>query len=373
MSKDDHHLHLEEDFFFHDRKSHRKERKQMSAKDRSKYKKTDQKQLEKQKSAPEEVSHLKKGRVTSILAEGAYVSCEENIYLCSLKGLLKKEKTEKKNLLAVGDLVLFEPTSHDRGIISHIEPRYSILSRADNLHKNKEQLLAVNIDLLFIVASVIMPKLKPSLIDRYIIAAHQGGIRPVIIVNKIDLLSHPPEDLDPATVEEETALYKEFFSIYTKLDIPLLEVSAKNDEGLESIHALMQGNTCVFSGQSGVGKTTLLNHLLGLQLKTADVVTKTYKGAHTTTTAQLIPLAYSGFCIDTPGIKSFGLWKGDPKDLQYYFSEFTPLAPLCKYPGCRHLEEPNCAVKEAVQEGKVSAMRYDSYRDLMTLSEDDYR
>ncbi len=378
MSKNDHHLNLEEDFFSHDRKSHKKQRKQLTAQDRSKYKKTDQKQLEKQKILQKNTleathSHLKKGRVISITLEGMLVDCESMQYICSLKGLLKKIKTDKKNLIAVGDFVLFEVASENRGVIAHIEPRYSILSRADNLHRNKEQLLAVNIDLLFIVVSVIMPRLKPSLVDRYIIAAHQGNIQPIIVVNKIDLLKAPPDNLDAETFKQEVALYQEFIEIYKKLNIPIIEISAINENGLKPIKDFMKDKTSVFSGQSGVGKTTILNKLLGTTLKTADVVTKTYKGAHTTTMAQLLPLEGSGFCIDTPGIKSFGIWKNDPKDLQYYFSEFTPLASQCKYPNCMHLEEPECSIKQAVEEGVISLLRYESYHDLMTLAEDDYR
>lgn len=375
MSKIDDHLNIEEDFFSHDRKSEKKHRKELSSKDRSKYKKTDQEKLEKRS------SHLSKkfsldnnrGRILAVTPEGMIVDHEDKEYLCTLKGVLKKERTKKKNLVAVGDFVLFEPGDNFTGVIIDIEPRYSILSRADNLRKNKEQLIAVNIDQLFIVISIVMPTLKPSLVDRYIIAAKQGNMSPVIVLNKIDLLTNPPKNLDPATFKEEVALYHSFISIYKQLDIPIVEVSTVTKQGLDKLKEMMKEKASVFSGQSGVGKTSLINCVLGTSLKTADIVSRTYKGAHTTTTAQLIPIDHASFCIDTPGIKSFGIWKVNQSDLQNYFFEFQGISKGCRYQNCFHLQEPQCAVKDAVQEGKISAMRYQSYYDLVTLPEDDWR
>ena len=372
MSKIDDHLNLEEDFFSHDRKSEKKHRRELSTKDRSKYKKTDLEKLEKKPSKSLSLT-TKRGRVLAVTPEGMIVDHEDDKYLCTLKGLLKKDKTKKKNLIAVGDFVLFEPSANFTGVVFDIEPRYSILSRADNLRKNREQLIAVNIDQLFIVVSIVMPKLKPSLVDRYIIAAKQGNMSPVIVLNKIDLLTNPPEDLDKATFREEVALYHSFISIYKELDIPIIEVSTTTKEGLDELKEMMKEKASVFSGQSGVGKTSLINCILGTTLKTADIVSRTYKGAHTTTTAQLIPIDHASFCIDTPGIKSFGIWKVNQNDLQNYFFEFREFSKECKYQDCFHLQEPECAVKDAVEEGKISAMRYQSYYDLVTLPEDNWR
>jgi ribosome biogenesis GTPase len=370
----------EEEAFHYDKlssnnKEEKKYRKELSAKDRSKYKKTDQDQLKKNKASlsKESLASLKRGRVLAITPEGMIVDHEDTEYVCTLKGSLKQEKTLKKNLIAVGDFVKFQAIDETTGVIAEIEPRYSILSRSDNLRKNKEQLIAVNIDQLFIVTSVVMPKLKPSLIDRYIIAAQQGNMTPIIVVNKVDLLKHPPADLDAAALVEEEALYTAFIEAYSRLGIPILEVSALTKTGLEELKLLMKEKASVFSGQSGVGKSTLINHLLGLHLKTADVVSKTYKGAHTTTMAQLIPIDHASFCIDTPGIRSFGIWEMNPEQVQHYFSEFKDVSPHCKYHNCLHLQEPQCAVKEAVEEGVISSMRYHSYVDLVIHPDDAWR
>jgi ribosome biogenesis GTPase len=372
MSKNDHHLNIEEDFFFHDRKSSKKERKELSLKDRSKYKKTDQDKISK-KEDKKPLEHLSEGRVLAILGEELSVESQGRFLSCTLRGALKKEKTKQKNLVAVGDLILFEETNENSGVVVKILPRHSILSRADNLRRNKEQIIAANIDLVFIVVSVIMPILKPSLIDRYIIAAKEGNLTPVIVINKIDLLSSRPESIDPATYDQQVELYHEFLEVYRELDIPLVEVSTVTNEGLDRLKEMMHGKTSVFSGQSGVGKTSLINLVLGTEYKTADIVLKTYKGSHTTTTAQLIPIDRESFCIDTPGIRSFGIWDLTDQKLDEYFFEFLPFKSCCKYQNCTHIHEPGCAIKEAVEEGKISEMRYSSYSDLKTIPDDIWR
>lgn len=376
MSKDiDKNLSIEEEFYDKDRKFERKYRKMMTTKDRSKYKKTDQDKLKKKKhQAPDEDNpNLKFGRVLAITAEGILVDYDDTSFMCSLRGALKKEKTKKKNLVAVGDLVYFEDMGEGLGVISYISPRHSILSRADNLRRNKEHIIAVNIDQVLITVSLFYPKLKPSLVDRYIIAAKKGDMKPVIVLNKTDLLENPPKDLDPAHIEKEIQLYHEFIKAYKLLDIPLVEVSCVNKKGLDQLNHMMEKKASVFSGQSGVGKTSLINELLKLNLKTSEIVQKTHKGAHTTTTATLLPLENEGFCIDTPGIKSFGIWKIDTHDLQHYFTEFRAFSHQCKFQNCTHIHEPDCAVKEAVENSNISHLRYDSYYDLMTKPDEDWR
>ena len=371
MSKREEHLNFEEEFFSKDRKAGRRLRKELSAKDRSKYKKTDTEK--KEKKVIELSEGALRGRVLSILSEGILVECENDEVFCTLKGALKKERTLKKNLVAVGDWVHLEKKEASTFVISYIEPRYSILSRADNLRKNREQLIAVNIDQLFIVISVIQPILKPSLVDRYIIAARQGNMEPVIVVNKIDLLKTPPSDLDPVHYHEQVEVYKEFCEIYKNLDIPVIEVSTITKEGIETLKSKMHGKASVFSGQSGVGKTSLINEVLGTNLKTAKIVERTQKGSHTTTTAQLLPIDGESFCIDTPGIRSFGIWQITQQDLDHYFEEFLPFKEECKYQNCQHLQEPDCGVKKAVEEGDISFMRYSSYYDLKTRPDETFR
>ncbi|MBS0604856.1 MAG: ribosome small subunit-dependent GTPase A [Verrucomicrobia bacterium] len=375
MSKDEDLWHMEEDFYSKDSKASRKERKRVSIKDRSKFKKSDQDQLKKKTSLADSdgTEHLLRGRVLAILPEGTLVSCGDKEYLCSLKGSLKQDKSRMKNLLAVGDFVRIEESGGDQGCIAKVEERHSILSRADNLSRNKEQLIAVNIDQVLITASVIFPPLKPFLIDRYIIASQKGNMEPIILINKIDYLSTPPDEIDAASVENEKALYDEFLRIYRDLHFKVIPISVETGVGIEELKSAMHGKTSVFSGQSGVGKSSLINLVTGSSLATGSVVQRTRKGSHTTTTTHLVPLEEGGFCIDTPGIKSFGLWDLEPDEVASYFPEIFALSSECKYPDCSHISEPDCAVKKAVEENRISSLRFASYCALMSSVSEEHR
>ncbi len=362
-SKYDDSLRYEEEFHSKEKKLFRKERKRAIDRDRSKYKKTDQDQLKKKKIPPSGKEGVE-GRILAIHPDGTRVEHEGKIYLCGLKGTLKKEKNRSKNIIAVGDLVRFEQRGQDEGLIISVEPRRSILSRADNLHRRKEQLIAANIDQVIITASVHQPSLKPSLIDRYIIAAKKGNMEPVIVVNKIDSLQKE--------TEEDTIL-QECETTYNNLGVPFLLVSTFTKLGIDKLKKLMQNKSSVFSGQSGVGKSSLINAVTGLNLKTKDVVYKTLKGSHTTTTTQLIPLLEGGFCIDTPGIKSFGIWELETSEIQQYFSEIALASHRCKFPNCSHQTEFGCAVKEDVESKKISPVRFASYRALIETTQTKHR
>ncbi len=371
--KDDSHWRDPEEDYFQARKESRMQRKLASAKDRSKFKKTDQekylKNLEKGHQQKLSKQEWLEGRVISIMPQGVIVDHEGERISCVLKGLMKRDKTQAKNLVAVGDFVLFERTHEGEGIIASVKPRRTILSRADNLSRRKEQLIAVNIDQVIITVSVVNPPLKPPLIDRYIIAAHKGNMEPLLVINKVDLLDHA-EDVDEAFLEQEKALYEELLNAYAVAGVPVISVSAAENKGLDALRQAMKGKASVFSGQSGVGKSSLINAVTDLNLRVGETVERTKKGSHTTTTTQLIPLEFGGWCIDTPGIKSFGVWDLDKNEIEGYFPEIHECGLDCKFPDCTHSHEDNCAVQKALEEERISLVRYISYQALIqTINE----
>lgn len=335
---------IEEDFHAQDSKKWRKLRKEKKARDQSKYKKTDLRPTPKPKHP-----HLPKGRVIAITKEGIWVDSEEKRFLATLKGQLKKEKKQVKNLIAVGDIVRF---TKDHSI-SHIDERHSFLARADVTGK-KEQLIAVNVDQAVIVVSVVNPNLKPALVDRYLIAAEKGNIHPIIVINKTDLLEESAK---------EQSLYREFLETYEKLGFPILSISAQKLIGLDSLREMIRDKVSVFSGQSGVGKSSIINSCFGLTLRTGDLAQKTAKGSHTTTQAELLQLPDGGYCVDTPGIRSFGIWNLSVNEVVAHFHDLRGHG--CKYPDCTHLNEPGCAVMESLESGKISKLRFESYRSLL--------
>ena len=349
MSKD--YLEYEENYHREGKKrEERSERKRITKKDRSRFKITDQK---KETEAPTD-PNLRRGRVLSIRGEIVDVATDEKHYECAIKGALKKEKQLIRNIVAVGDFVRFYLKEEEISTIVHVDPRHSYLSRREHFKGKKEQLLAVNIDQVLIIVSVGMPPLKPALIDRYIIAAKKGNMEPVIIINKLDLLT-----------KEEESLLNEVQTTYKNLHITLLLTSVKTGAGIDKIEEQMQGKTSLFSGQSGVGKSSLINEALGLDITVGDVVEKTRKGSHTTTSTNLIPIEGGGFCVDTPGIKSFGMWQISAQEIEGYFTEINERKIACKFPNCSHQHEPGCAVKDAYEKGEISSLRYHSYLALL--------
>lgn len=360
---------VEEHYLKDRRKETRQERREMTARDRSKYKKTD---ADKRKELFDPKRMLAEGlvraRVISIASQGVAVQREEEIWHCELRGALKKEKTQQKNIVAVGDYVWVAKKSAEEGSICAVEPRKTVLSRADNLSRRKEQIIATNIDQVLITASVVDPLLKPSLIDRYIIAARKGGMDPIIVVNKIDKLS----EQGSAIAVSEAEVYQECLQAYQKASIPIIGVSAATGEGLEELHREMRDCSSVFSGQSGVGKTSLINYLTHLNLRVSETVARTRKGSHTTTSANLISLPSGGWCVDTPGIRSFGVWNLSASELQGYFTEIYEVGRKCAFTNCTHSHEMHCAVKTAVEAQEISFMRFMSYQALMQSIQEEH-
>lgn len=332
-------------------KSDKKEKKRVKEKDRSKNKITDQKRIPKKTAV-----QGKRGRVLSVSSTEVIVDIEGNEMPCSLRGILKKDKGDQKHVLTIGDFVIVD----DRGQVAHVEDRYSELARRDNLRRRKAHVIAANIDQVLITTSVHEPNLKPSLIDRYIISAKRGNMKPVLIINKIDLIDDKQE-------------VQEIMKIYKELDITVIGVSALKKKGLKQVEKMMKNKASVFSGQSGVGKTTLINLLCGTHFKTGEVVEKTQKGAHTTTKSELIKFGDDSFCIDTPGIKSFSLWDVSSEELSSYFSDLHQFASECKFDNCTHTHEPDCGVRNAVEEGKIHKIRYESYITIRDSNDKDQK
>jgi ribosome biogenesis GTPase len=254
-------------------------------------------------------------------------------------------------VLTTGDKVHVAPsTTPGEGVIDRVDPRHGVLSRSS---RKREHVLVANVDQLVIVVSLVQPDLKPHLIDRYIAAAYQGELAPVVCLNKADL----------ADVVELQPLV----GAYSQLGIPTVLTSAKTGYGVERLKKLLKGRASVFSGQSGVGKSSLLNTVQpGLGLRVSTVSDVNQKGMHTTTTSQLIRLDGGGWLVDTPGIRQFQPSAERREECEGFFLEFRPLVPLCGFPDCTHTHETNCAVKDAVRKKRISDRRYDSYLGLYT-------
>ena len=253
--------------------------------------------------------------------------------------------TDERNVITAGDRVWFRPSLNDEGLIERVEPRHGLLTRAS---RGREHVLVANVDQVVIVMSLVEPELKPHLIDRYLVSAEQGNIAPIICLNKADLV--------------EPAPYQALIGYYSQLCIPTILTSATTGLGIDRLRALLPGRQTVFAGQSGVGKSSLLNAIQpGLALQVREVSEATQKGKHTTTTAELLRLEIGGWVVDTPGIRQFQLWDVLPAEVEGFFPEFRPFVPLCAYPDCTHSHEDRCAVKRAVRCSLISPARYTSY------------
>ena len=366
-------VHYEESDFFSDHKLGRQERKLAKKLDRSKYKKSDQDQL-KNTLPQKETTGLTQGIVISTRSQESIVDASGVRITCTLRGALKKEKGLLKNLIVVGDIVYFDA----QHAICSIQERKTVLSRADHLSQKKEHLIAANIDQVLITVSVVDPTLRPTVIDRYLIAAEKGNMRPIIICNKIDLLENPsyPE----SERIEQLQLLKECQKTYQRIGIPFLCVSSKTGQNharipndIDLLRKIMKEQISVFSGQSGTGKSSLINTIAGFELKVGKTVDSSRKGAHTTSFAELLLLPFGGYIADTPGIKSFGIWGVKASELPAFFPEFIEIAHQCDFADCSHRPgEHGCAVTQAVEKGELSQLRYESYLNILSSIESEH-
>jgi ribosome biogenesis GTPase len=276
---------------------------------------------------------------------------------CRIKGRFRLEGIKHTNPIAVGDWVEVEKeSSTEHGIITKIEQRKNyIIRKSSNLSK-QTHIIASNIDQLLIVATLVYPVTSLGFIDRLLLTAEAYHIPSIIVFNKSDLCEGELAEIMNQTIH----LYKNIG--YTCFDTSI--ISGKNTETLKEI--LTQKTTLV-SGHSGVGKSSLLNSISpNLHLKTGQISNFSQKGMHTTTFAEMFELDFGGYIIDTPGIKEFGLVDFDEAELSHYFIEMRPYLTQCKFNNCKHLNEPGCAIKQAVESGLIAEERYESYINMLT-------
>jgi ribosome biogenesis GTPase len=342
-----------EQYFDPSRRQMRRERTMARRTDRSKYKVTDQLKARRAEPTTMGEDQLLLGKVIFIRSQDIVVATADRTYTCTLRGVFKLSKDRKKNLVVVGDNVRFDPITADTGCIHHILPRSSILCRQEHLHRVQQQLVASNVDQVLITVSLAEPSFRPSIVDRYRIAARKGGMAPIVAINKMDLADQYPKEAD---------LVHQSLQLYESLGIPAVSFSAQTGEGMSDLEMVLKDRISVFSGQSGTGKSCIINALTGLTLKTASV-RAVGKGAHTTTSAQLLPLPFGGWCVDTPGIRSFGIVSLEKEDLQAEFVEL--FAQPCRFNNCWHTQQEGCALPDALARGDVSPLRISSYLSLL--------
>lgn len=299
----------------------------------------------------------REGVVTLVSGQFVEVDDGNERWLCTVRRVLRTQAIGDRKPVVVGDRVLFLPEAdgtNRKGVIEHFFPRRSSLTRCD---AKRTHTLAANVDQVVIVSSILEPMIKPHLIDRYLVSAHAGGLAAIVCVNKADL--------DPESFVQE------YLERFKQIGYPTLATSTVTGEGVEELRQLMAGKVTLLAGQSGVGKSSLLNAVQpSLALKTAAVSQATEKGRHTTTSAVWLKLDGGGAVVDTPGIRALEVAMVPLHELEMHFVEFVDLVPLCKFPDCVHIHEEGCAIRAAVEDGRIDGDRYASYLELfMELSQ----
>lgn len=274
--------------------------------------------------------------------------------------LFKCQQRKSVGQVVCGDIVFWQAEDTETGVITSIKERRTILQRPDI--NNNLRIIAANIDQVFIVVAH-KPELNEGLIDRYLVAAENSNLKPVILLNKIDLFT-----------EKEFANLKQRLQLYQDIGYPVIYTSAKKEDGLNSLTELLKDNNNIFVGQSGVGKSSLINTILKSDARIGEISEATGKGKHTTTTAYLYPLEQDqGHIIDSPGVREFGLIKLSEQDIIAGFTEFKPYIGHCKFRDCAHKKEPGCALLKALEDKKITLQRWQSsQRIIASLTETRY-
>lgn len=295
------------------------------------------------------------------------VKTEEGIFFeCRIKGKFRIKGIKSTNPIAVGDYVDFEldeTSDAVTGLIYHIHDRKNyIVRKSVNLSK-QTHIIASNIDLVFLIVTIDNPLTTTSFIDRFLVTAEAYHIPAILLFNKVDTYDENRSD---------EQLFLEY--VYKQIGYTCLKVSAIEKTGLETLKEMMHGKVSMFSGHSGVGKSTLINAVEpGLNLKTKSISDQHQQGQHTTTFAEMFDLSFDARIIDTPGIRGFGVVDMEPAEISGYFPEFFALRDQCKFNNCMHKDEPHCAIKKALENDEIAWSRYKSYLQMLEGDEDNYR
>lgn len=280
---------------------------------------------------------------------------------CRLPGRFRLEEHKLTNPIAVGDFVHFNINDDGSGSIQEIEERQNYLIRESTHHQQGNQILVANIDCAYVVQSIKKPTIKRGFLDRFLVTCEAYQIPARIVLNKMDL-----------AIGADQSKIGDFAELYDSLGYKVLLSSIKDEKSLERLKEDLREKTSVFVGPSGVGKTSLLNHIEpSINRKVGSVSDYNEKGTHTTTFAKLLPLHLGGYLVDTPGLREFGLVNIEPWELSLFFPEMLEFRQQCKFNNCTHSHEPGCGVMQAFEEGHIHPDRYDSYLNILDSLEND--
>jgi ribosome biogenesis GTPase len=297
---------------------------------------------------------------------GSWYSVKDDsgkFYNARIKGIFKLDELTSTNPVSVGDIVEFEIEGEGTAIISEIHDRRNYINRQSPRMKHQQHIVASNIDQSLLIATIKEPRTSQGFIDRFLVACEMYHVPAVIVFNKVDVYK-----------EKELAGYEQMKEVYEAIGYKVKGMSVKEGKGMDDVRELLKGKTTLISGHSGVGKSTFINTLLpSATIKTKDVSGWSGKGQHTTTFAEMYDLPFDARIIDTPGMKEFGLVDVERAELSGYFPEMRKLVNQCQFHNCQHINEPGCAVKDAVANGNIDEDRYVNYYNILeSLGETKY-